>query len=273
MYAYDARLGWFPVPDSSRSYYNGIYATVATHNHHGFRDRDHGAKDRPRLLFLGDSFTWGYGVGDHDRFTDLLERHLPGWEVFNEGVSGYGTDQELLVLEQTVDDVAPDLVGLIFCGNDTEDNSTNNRYEGYFKPYFVEEDGALQLRGVPVPKSINYYAVAHSQLFRSRLVRTLADAVARLFGPETVLNHDPTAALLKRMHELVESRHAGFFVGFIDDVPKLERFLEQEHVPTLRLQTKFRFKDPAAHWTPEGHAEIAGMLKTFLGNQGLLAGK
>jgi GDSL-like Lipase/Acylhydrolase family len=277
MYAYDARLGWFPVPRSTRRYDDGARTIVATHNERGFRDRDHGAKDRPRLLFLGDSFVWGYGVGDGDRFTDFLQKDLPDWEVFNEGVSGYGTDQELLVLEATLEDVAPDLVVLVFCSNDDDDNSTNERYVGYFKPYFVEENGTLRLRGVPVPKSINYYAVAHPKLFRVRLVRALADLLFRSWGPAKVQNPDPTLALLARMRTLVESRRARFLVGCIDPCPAVEAFLAKEGVPTVRLETELRFMEPGpggklfpGHWTPEGHAVIAREMREFLETRGML---
>jgi len=42
------------------------------------------------IAVLGDSFVWGIGVADEDRFTEFLERELPGTEVLNFGVSGYG---------------------------------------------------------------------------------------------------------------------------------------------------------------------------------------
>ena len=59
----------------------------------GFRDqavRDvapHGS--RPRLLFIGDSFTEGSGVAYEDSFVGRVARALPGTEVLNAGVASY----------------------------------------------------------------------------------------------------------------------------------------------------------------------------------------
>ena len=70
-------------------------------------------------------------------------------------MSGYGTDQEYLLLKKLWPKVKPAVVVLIVCtDNDRQDNSTNIRYEGYQKPYFTTAaDGAMVLHGQPVPKS------------------------------------------------------------------------------------------------------------------------
>jgi hypothetical protein len=84
-------------------------------------------------------------------FWSLLERQLQGCKVFpgkqvevvNFGVSGYGTAQELLTLQQKVWDYSPDVVVLAFTTyNDIYDNSRAlSRTEEV--PYFVYRDGAL----------------------------------------------------------------------------------------------------------------------------------
>ena len=51
-----------------------------------------------RMIVLGDSFVWGYGVDDHQIFTSLMEKKAgPPLEVINLGVSGFGNDQEFLL--------------------------------------------------------------------------------------------------------------------------------------------------------------------------------
>ena len=50
------------------------------------------------IVVLGDSLVWGFGVEEHELFTHVLEEKLrPGARVINLGVSGYSTDQELLL--------------------------------------------------------------------------------------------------------------------------------------------------------------------------------
>jgi len=66
-------------------------------------------------------------------------------EVFNFGVSGFGTAQELLVLHNRVWQYNPDIVILAFCtGNDIMDNSRALGLDP-LKPYFVQNHGKLLL--------------------------------------------------------------------------------------------------------------------------------
>lgn len=72
-------------------------------NSSGFWDKEFVLQkppDRCRIAFLGDSFTWGLGVREEERFTDLLAAANQGWESLNFGIPSYGTDQSLLVWQQ-----------------------------------------------------------------------------------------------------------------------------------------------------------------------------
>lgn len=108
-----------------------------------------GHRPSVRVLLLGDSIAFGVGVADDETFGQLLQRHVPGFEVLNFGVSGYGTDQALLQLEDVGLSLRPDVVVLNFCvANDYVDNVLpTSLYDGRApKPYFELEDGALRLR-------------------------------------------------------------------------------------------------------------------------------
>ncbi len=68
-----------------------------------------------RVAVLGDSSTFGYGVALGDTFPVLLERKLDERlggkaEVFNFGVAGYSTAQELSQLKSKVLQFKPDLI-------------------------------------------------------------------------------------------------------------------------------------------------------------------
>lgn len=82
-----------------------------------------------RILCLGDSFAYGYGVeGDETyaaRLEERLQRALPGrvTEVVNAGVASYGTRQMAQLLERRGGELAPDLVlATVFGANDLADN-------------------------------------------------------------------------------------------------------------------------------------------------------
>ncbi|HET8647477.1 MAG TPA: hypothetical protein VFO85_18410 [Vicinamibacteria bacterium] len=115
----------------------------------GLRGREHPRARTPgrvRLLMLGDSVAFGYGVGEEETFAARLENE--GFEVVNLAVPGFGTDQELLRLQREGRRWRPDLVLLHFCvENDPVDNvSRRFFYDGLHpKPYFTLEGGALAL--------------------------------------------------------------------------------------------------------------------------------
>ncbi len=136
-YQYDAELGWMPIPGSSSTATNA--RTIhARHNSLGLRDEEFILDAKPTIMFLGDSFVWGLDAEAGERFTELLKPRIPGYKILAAGVSGYGTDQEYLLLQRLWPKVKPAVVVLIFCtDNDRDDNSTNIRYEGYQKPYFT----------------------------------------------------------------------------------------------------------------------------------------
>jgi hypothetical protein len=85
-------------------------------------------EDTVRIVFLGDSFTFGEGVRDEDiypeRTVTLLQQEHPSgsprFEAYNLGVGGYNTSQELLLLEYLGLKLLPDCVVLGYVLNDAE---------------------------------------------------------------------------------------------------------------------------------------------------------
>ena len=87
----------------------------------GFREREITPKsDRYRIVVVGDSFTWGQGVEEQDRFSNRIEQALgPRYEVFNFGRPGDNMPEHLDVLTQALA-VSPDFVLLQLYINDFE---------------------------------------------------------------------------------------------------------------------------------------------------------
>ncbi len=76
----------------------------------------------PRILLLGDSVTWGFGVADDESLPAALSTRLRDVEVVNLGVAGFGTAQELVLLREEGLAYQPDHVVLVFTlANDVED--------------------------------------------------------------------------------------------------------------------------------------------------------
>jgi hypothetical protein len=72
-----------------------------------------------RLICLGDSTTFGWGVEAEESFCHRLDDLLgPPWETVNLGVPGYNSTQEVRHLETRGLAFSPDVVMVLFDGND-----------------------------------------------------------------------------------------------------------------------------------------------------------
>lgn len=85
-----------------------------------------------RILLLGDSFTFGYGVNLEDSYPYLIEKNLQAEginaEVVNLGVADYGTGEELVMLNNRGLKFDPDLVVVGYWINDIRDNEAAMLY-------------------------------------------------------------------------------------------------------------------------------------------------
>jgi lysophospholipase L1-like esterase len=96
----------------------------------GLRDREYNytkGQGIKRIAVLGDSFAFGWGVGNNQSFPKCLEEMLNshpdggGYEVLNFGVPGYNLEQELTLLKNKVLKFNPDYIIIYALSNDFED--------------------------------------------------------------------------------------------------------------------------------------------------------
>ena len=109
----------------------GYFDYEYTVNRDGFRGTSEIAPKsgaRRRLLFVGDSFTFGVGVNDSSTYPARVDARLRQWcatpiETINGGVGGFGTSHELSFLQHYGWRFQPDVVVLGFLTGDPEDNA------------------------------------------------------------------------------------------------------------------------------------------------------
>lgn len=118
-------IGHEHVPSSSGTY---MGVPVST-NSAGMRDREFALAKTPgvtRVLMLGDSVTFGWGVAAEDTPSKLLEARLNDnpegrtFEVINTGVGNYNSSMEVASFLTKWKDYAPDVVILNYFINDAE---------------------------------------------------------------------------------------------------------------------------------------------------------
>ena len=95
-------LGWEHTPNQQGRFNHRDFSVDVAINSHGMRDDEYSIErtDKKRMLVLGDSFGWGFGVEHQERFSEMLEKKHRNWEIINASVSGYGTDQQYLFLRE-----------------------------------------------------------------------------------------------------------------------------------------------------------------------------
>lgn len=144
---------------------------VISHDANGFRKpaRQLPASTESRNVYvLGDSFMWGWGVGQGQVITDLMQERLPARRVQNFAVASLGTVQEFVIFEKYVLPQlhSGDAVVLGFCGsNDFRDNLGENLC-GRLHATLV--DGTIQLvppDGTACPSRLNQQLRDASDLF------------------------------------------------------------------------------------------------------------
>lgn len=110
-------------PLLSSSVFSKKHVTVSI-NDDGFRETS--KLEGHKILAIGDSFTFGWGVDQSRTWVELLE-HSIGKSIYNMGMHDSSPKQEFLLLEHVIDSRKLDLKGglllwMIFEGNDLEDS-------------------------------------------------------------------------------------------------------------------------------------------------------
>jgi hypothetical protein len=164
IYEYHPAVGFRFIPETKvRMPHEGGGYLLKT-NETGFRyDKPFDAErngDRKRVLLFGDSFTAGEGVSNGQRYSDFLEKYLPGTEFYNFGLPATGLDQHYLIYKEFAQGIEHDLLIIaVFVENVRRVGSRYRHFYNeagqkvlYAKPYFTLESGELKLNCVPPPK-------------------------------------------------------------------------------------------------------------------------
>jgi hypothetical protein len=312
LFAYDANKGWFHVPKArSQRYIHGPDAGRVRINSLGLRGPEIQRRPRPgtkRILVLGDSFAFGVGLDSVHTFSTDLNRNLgPGVEVVNMGVTGYSTDQELLLFEDLGSKLRPTLVLLLMCDNDFEGNTQDFVSHVNYKPYFeLAPKGRLIRRNKPVPRlnlgeRTRLWLGRHSNTWkllkaiglgrrkgrptvaRPWLYNRLVVAVPRPSAPDVRL----TARLVSALRGRVEEARAGFVVlntgqrkEQIGLYRQLRKRLDRRGIeyfplePTLRAAREANPKGlwdfpQDTHWNVDASALAARTVADYLKRRGL----
>jgi lysophospholipase L1-like esterase len=260
----------------------------------GLRDREIGPCDPAdqRILFLGDSVTYGHGQAIEATFVREVERLLGGRtgavRAINAGIPGWSTRQELAFYREHGPDLCPDLVLVGFVLNDVHELKRG-----------LVEIGAEH--GLAATRAITWLAM-HSAAFAfvKEAYANVLDPASREIGTVQDLVRRAEAPEVRRAMELVENdllaladlvRERGARVGLVLfpfrfqlegkdlDAPqaRLRRFAATNDVPVLDTIPVLRKHEPEDvlmdhdHFTALGHRVVGQAIADWIQRERLLA--
>jgi hypothetical protein len=225
--------------------------------------------ERLRVMVVGDSFVFGEGVEEAERFTNVLESSQPAWRIDNLGMTGFGPDLMLRALEAVGLARQPDVVVFSMYTDDFRRVRRHYIGVGFATPRFVLQSG--QLVTVPYPKPRPWE--------RLRLYQILYRATWKYINTLWQLNE----AILDRFLTLADVHTFTPVIIFLPgrgdtggDKERrtwLQQYAKRHDTPFLDLtdpihqagQKAFIPRNP--HLNPYGHQIVAAELRRFLEKQ------
>jgi hypothetical protein len=268
----DPIVGWRVRPNHVIEWRTPEYTARARSNAQGFRGRDFDPAHRP-IVVVGDSFSFGNGVGDEQTYATQLGLAL-GVPVYNLAVPGFGIDQIWITLRHVALPLKPRLVivGVVEVDFDRSLTTYDPGKTGA-RPSFALQRGFLRPR--TAADTAGWLATTLQQ--RSR-TWPLVQA-----GLRALAYHLPVtewwavnAAMLARMHEdCMLARVPVLFVRIPTSewrtFPGLRRFFAAAGADYLDLRAGTEREEAEGWYYPNdghlnaaGHAYVAGRISARL---------
>ncbi len=226
-----------------------VLGATFTTNDLGFRTESMGPKPQgiKRIVVIGDSWTFGQGVQYEDTFTHRLEQLLNRkggrWQVYNLGVPGWNTANEVAALRTLFSRLQPDVV--VFCptSNDIDDS-----YDIW--------NGRLVNRGFDSGAGFR-----HSYAYQSRWIQAFRSL-------QTAVDFLEQRGVPSLIYFLAEWRSLAPYYAKLSGLQA-----RYTVVPSEYLESKYRLgsdQDLGQHATAKGHQLIAAYLHNALLEQQLV---
>ena len=283
-------LGKWNLPNAEGLQQRMEYRTRIKINSKGLRgpEKEYGKpQDKKRILFLGDSFTFGTGVEQDESFVWRIQKLAdPKLDIINGGAPGSSTNEEFRFLSSEGFRYAPDGVVLVFFQNDIQDNYGDA----------LEASGAAKRRN---PATLFYKALAKaSGILEERLYGRSAVYAAVSYWKRNFLESYQVSkkefAVTHRQLEKIRGFCAanGYPLALVylprrEELKKtgnglgsewLADYCGKNNLPLLNLWEKFRARKDTkllyfqfdTHLTPYGHEVTAQLILDFFRAVGIL---
>jgi hypothetical protein len=260
------------------------------------------ANDKPSVLLLGDSFTYGHSASSlHNSFADLLLAR--GYTVYNTGITGTDVAQYLAIARHWIPRLRPDVVIVNFyIGNDI---AYFNREVGPDNPVFFptnagnlmacpegvylrspEESYALCLYWMCIQKTRGFEkfmslttatSAIYGLLWRNGLIHLDNDHVRSYYSKkeEVILPFPYSRIQLHQIDSIALANRAKTIISIIPNVHRWKKTVKAEDFPDAfsgidyvqmeGVREDYNLRD--AHFNDGGHKRYADFLQKLIDEQ------
>ena len=286
-------LGWWHKPNAQATTNTVGFEVEYKINSKRLRD-DEASYVKPngifRIVLVGDSRTFGFGVPIEKHFSKLLEGYFENVEVINMGVAGFGVDQELLMLRYEGVKYHPDLV-LAYVAHYSNYRHLHTVRWGKEKPKFQVKEGNLVLMNSPVTLASGLESKMHTWLFQNVKLYAILDRVRKRFKKspaELNFEHDEKnlkdpafkvksytlgARIVQEMNEVAKQQKAAFLV--VTQVPDLHERMLAQGIQSIDVTTAldnpgFSLPNGLGHINESGNGVLAREVAKYLKSNRLI---
>ena len=126
---YDPVFGKKNKTDFSAKRFTPEFTMKIAFNSDGYRGQEIESFENRNIIFLGDSFTLGYGVNDDEEFPALIRKDFSDdVSVINAGMGDNGNGRWLKFLKTKAEKYNPELLVFQIMGNDFDENKMENLF-------------------------------------------------------------------------------------------------------------------------------------------------
>ncbi|MFC2169043.1 SGNH/GDSL hydrolase family protein [Acidobacteriota bacterium] len=248
-------------------------------NSSGFRDKKYSLRKdkKKRIIFVGDSITYGWNIELEETYHKILERtlDLKGYDVdaMGMGIVGYNTIQEYYLIKDKALKFNPDMIILQISPNDFERTVSIKRYkEGkeltlvpyndFLIPYLVGQGAISRM----LMKYSHFYKFINLKLYWLIKKRNKEFAPKEYF----LLGEEASFQYLKKIKYLLDREGVQFSVVIfpfkkLEDIypyeslhNKIHQQLEKMHVPYFDLYSAFNENGKEDIWEDRLHPNAKG---------------
>lgn len=279
-YLGDEKLGIQLNPGTYKITLNDKVTFQTMHLESGYRETAFSIKKSPSVVFLGCSFTYGYGVNNEETFASVLQQELPEENVLNAGVIGYGTVQSLIQLREFLEEQKPKLIVLNLSSLHFMRNTLSYRYRSNLKIGYKRSSEKVE----SLMKTARFPYISDCTLeikyqpwetmYKNWPLRnwlSSVNGIQLIYDRKTYHNNEVevTACIIKEMYNLCKENKVKFLVSCIDNSQqtnelksRLPSSLHWKNIDFDFTSTQLTHLPTDSHPNKEGHLFIAKKLLT-----------